>query len=75
MFAAIVFVTTKLDLSITSYTGVILWGVVLGLVILPIYYIVGSLMEREVFLYAWGYAKRFRTKLKLKRSKVTASQT
>lgn len=75
VFVAIVFITTKLDLSMTSYTSVILWGVVLGLVILPIYYIAGSLMEREVFLYAWGYAKRFRTKIKLKRNKVTASQT
>ncbi|OKP99540.1 lipopolysaccharide biosynthesis protein [Paenibacillus sp. P46E] len=75
VFVAIVFITTKLDLSMTSYTSVILWGVVLGLVILPIYYIAGSLMEREVFLYAWGYARRFITKIKLKRSKVTASQT
>ncbi|OKP82216.1 lipopolysaccharide biosynthesis protein [Paenibacillus sp. P32E] len=75
VFVAIVFITTKIDLSMTSYTSLILWGVVLGLVILPIYYIAGSLMEREVFLYAWGYARRFRTKIKLKRSKVTASQT
>ncbi|WP_379157728.1 lipopolysaccharide biosynthesis protein [Paenibacillus sp. sgz5001063] len=75
VFVAIVFINTKLDLTMTSYTSIILWGVVLGLVILPIYYIAGSLMEREVFLYAWGYARRFITKIKLKRSKVTASQT
>lgn len=73
VFTAIVFVTTKLDLSITSYTGVILWAVLLGIIILPIYFLVGSLMEREVFLYTWGYLKGFRTKLKLKR-KVTAGQ-
>lgn len=73
VFAAIVFVTTKLDLSITSYAGVILWAVLLGIITLPIYFLVGSLMEREVFLYTWGYLKGFRTKLKLKR-KVTAGQ-
>lgn len=73
VFAAIVFITTKLGLSITSYTGVILWGTALGLIILPIYYAVGSLLEREAFLYAWGYAKRFRSKLKA-RGKVAASQ-
>jgi hypothetical protein len=74
VFAAIVFITTKLNLSITSYTGVILWGALLGVIILPIYFLVGSLMEREVFLYTWSYAKKFRTKLKLKR-KVAAGQT
>lgn len=74
VFAAVVLINTKLNLNITSYTGVILWAVVLGIVILPLYYLVGSLTEREVFFHALGYFKKFRTKLKLKRNKVTASQ-
>lgn len=72
VFAAIVFVSSRFDLGITSYAGVILWAIVLGVIILPIYFVVSSLMEREVFLYAWGYFKGFRTKLK--RRKVAAGQ-
>ncbi|MNH19217.1 hypothetical protein D3C85_1883910 [compost metagenome] len=45
----------------------------LGIIILPLYFLVGSLMEREVFRYAWGYAKSALTKLRLKR-KVAAGQ-
>ncbi|MNC60649.1 hypothetical protein D3C75_1105440 [compost metagenome] len=43
-----------------------IWGVLLGLVILPVYFVIGSLMEREVFLYTWEHLKKYRYKLKNK---------
>lgn len=75
IFTAVVLVTNLLDLHIGSYAGVLIWAAVLGIIVLPIYYTVGSLMEREVFLYAWNYSKRFRDKLRPGRRKVSASQT
>ncbi|QSF45360.1 lipopolysaccharide biosynthesis protein [Paenibacillus tianjinensis] len=73
VFAAIVAAANLIDIKMTSYTAVILWSVLLGVIILPLYFLVGSLMEREVFHYAWGYAKSALTKLRLKR-KVAAGQ-
>lgn len=66
IFVGIIMVTKAIDIQITSYVGIILWGILLGVVILPIYYVICSLMEREVFLYTWGHLKIYRDKIKRK---------
>ena len=66
IFIGIIMVTTAIDIQITSYVGIILWGILLGTVILPIYFVISSLMEREVFLYTWEHLKGFREKVRRK---------
>ena len=66
VFAVIIAVTSMINIQITSYLAVILWGAILGLVILPIYFLVSSLMEKSVFLYAFGHFKGYRSKIKHK---------
>ncbi|MCL6604055.1 MAG: sugar isomerase [Paenibacillus sp.] len=66
VFVIIIAITTTLDLSITSYIGVLVWGAVLGIVILPIYFTISSLMERSVFLYAFEHFKGYRARAKSK---------
>ncbi|KGE19756.1 lipopolysaccharide biosynthesis protein [Paenibacillus wynnii] len=66
VFLVIIAVTTTMNMNITSYIELIVWGAVLGIVILPIYYLISSLMEKSVFLYAWDHFKGYRAKLKRK---------
>lgn len=66
IFIGIIVVTTALNIQMTSYVGVFLWGILLGAVILPIYFVICSLMEREVFLYTWEHLKMYREKAKQK---------
>jgi len=66
LFIGIIMVTTAIDIQMTSYVGIILWGILLGALILPIYFVIGSLMEREVFLYTWEHLKIYREKAKRK---------
>ncbi|WP_410513140.1 sugar isomerase [Paenibacillus sp. BR2-3] len=68
VFLLIITVTTTLDLNISSYVGVILWGMILGAVILPVYFIISSVLERDVFLYSLDHFKGYRAK----KSKVTS---
>lgn len=71
VFAATVFISRRMELHIDSYAGVILWGIVLGAVLLPLYVLVGSLLEREAFATALEYARRCAAKM---RRKVSAEQ-
>ncbi|ASA25195.1 lipopolysaccharide biosynthesis protein [Paenibacillus donghaensis] len=64
VFAAIVAITNAFNLNITSYAGVILWGMLLGAVILPLYFTVASLIEREVFVYTASHLKQYKNKLR-----------
>lgn len=64
VFLFIVAVTSTLNLSLDSYLSIILWGIILGVIILPLYYTVSSLMERSVFLYALEHFKMYRAKYK-----------
>ncbi|MOA53918.1 hypothetical protein D3C78_1774480 [compost metagenome] len=66
VFVGITLISSAINIPIHSYAGIMLWGVLLGLVILPVYFVIASLMEREVFLYTWGHLKIYRTKLKNK---------
>lgn len=66
LFIGIIMVTTAIDIQMTSYVGIILWGILLGALILPIYFVIGSLMEREVFIYTWEHLKIYREKAKRK---------
>lgn len=66
VFVGIILISSAIDIPIHSYAGIMLWGVLLGLVILPVYFVIASLMEREVFLYTWGHLKTYRYKLKSK---------
>jgi len=72
IFSALIAVTTTLNLNIHSYVDVILWGILLGIVILSIYFLIASLLEKAVFLYALDHFKGYRDKLKRK-GKVTSS--
>ena len=66
VFLVIIAVTTTVNIHITSYLAIIIWGAVLGIIILPVYFLVSSLMEKSVFLYAFGHFKGYLTKRKLK---------
>jgi hypothetical protein len=66
VFAGIILIFSAIPIRIHSYVGLMLWGVLLGLVILPIYFVIASLMEREVFLYTWEHLRGYRAKLKHK---------
>ncbi|WP_379128360.1 lipopolysaccharide biosynthesis protein [Paenibacillus sp. sgz500958] len=64
VFVLIILATTTAGFTVNTYAGVILWGIILGIVILSVYYVIASLMEREVFLYALDHFKGYRAKLK-----------
>jgi O-antigen/teichoic acid export membrane protein len=66
VFVGITLISSAIHIPIHSYAGLMLWGVLLGLVILPIYFVIASLMEREVFLYTWEHLRIYRAKLKHK---------
>ncbi|MRN56619.1 sugar isomerase [Paenibacillus monticola] len=70
IFIGIILVTTAMNIHIHSYVGIILWGMLLGIVILPAYLLIASLLEREAFLYSLGYFKAYKDKFK---SKFTAA--
>jgi O-antigen/teichoic acid export membrane protein len=70
VFVGIISITTAIDIQIHSYVGIMIWGVLLGIVILPLYFAVSSFMEREVFRYTWEHLKVYRSKFK---SKMTAT--
>lgn len=66
VFAGIVYLYHFVDYQFNSYVSIILGAVVLGVVILPIYLAVSSILEREVFLYGLGLFKDIGTKVRAK---------
>jgi O-antigen/teichoic acid export membrane protein len=55
VFSLIILIANFINIYPESYLSIILYAVLLAVVIFPIYFIIMSLFEREVYLYAKGY--------------------
>lgn len=66
LFVLIITITELISINPTSYITIVGWAFVLVILILPIYFTVSSLLEREVFMYAKDFFKVYVLKFKEK---------
>ena len=58
LFLSVIFVVTKLDLLVNSYASFAITGVILSIIIIPLFFIVASIFDIKSFNYAFGYVKK-----------------
>ncbi|MEH7254803.1 polysaccharide biosynthesis C-terminal domain-containing protein, partial [Neobacillus niacini] len=63
LFLVLIFISETLKINPTSYLEIFLFAVLLCAIIIPVYFIICSLFEREVCTYSFGYLRSFLKKL------------
>lgn len=66
LFISVVLINRKLDLVFNSYIECIKWGISITIIIMPIYFIVNSVLARKEFIYLIGIIKPHVEALSLK---------
>lgn len=69
LFLIIIYISNIIKINPTSYTGILITGVILTIIITPVYFIISSLFERDTFKFTFSFFKiyldRFLTDRKL----------
>jgi O-antigen/teichoic acid export membrane protein len=59
VFLLIITFINHIDIQTKSYLLIMLKGIVLTVVVFPVYFIIASLVDRKIFLTTWGVMNRF----------------
>ncbi|MEH7011476.1 polysaccharide biosynthesis C-terminal domain-containing protein, partial [Neobacillus niacini] len=63
LFLVLIFISETLKINPSSYLEIFLLAVLLCVIIIPVYFIICSLFEREVYTYSFGYLRSFLKKV------------
>jgi O-antigen/teichoic acid export membrane protein len=66
LFLILIVFNNSLEYNLNSYIRIILWAMCLSAIILPTYFIVASLFERDIFKFINVYLKNYLNKLQQK---------
>jgi len=59
LFLSVIFIVTKLNLLVNSYTTFAITGVILLIIIIPIFFIIVSIFDTKSFNYVFGYLRKY----------------